>query len=457
MTAYAVHHSAVAATADLALIAAHYSDRPWLQLLDSAAPGHPDHRWQLLVLNPLATLTSHHGQHQLNWRDGRSTETASDLVALQHQLLAELGPRPAHPELPFVGGLVGYWGYDLARQFERLPQQASADLSLPDLAIGLYDQALLLDLQQHQLYALANSDAEAQQLLTEAQQRLSRPAAEHRFQLTAGWRSNLSKAQYLERFVRVQQHLRDGDCYQVNLAQRFSAPFSGSPWAAYARLRQANGAPFGAYIQLPQGSVLCLSPERFLQLKGKQLTTRPIKGTRPRVEDPAQEQAVMAELASSTKERAENVMIVDLLRNDLGKVAEPGSVHVPELFTVERYPYVYHLVSTVSARLATGHSGLTALRACFPGGSITGAPKLRAMSVIDALEPQRRNLYCGAILYLSACGHMDSNIAIRTALCCDGQIHVWGGGGLVIDSDGEAEYRETLDKLARILPLLEQP
>lgn len=457
MTAYAVRHTAVAAAADLALIAAHHRDRPWLQLLDSAAPGHPDHRWQLLVLNPLATLTSHHGQHQLSWRDGRSAAPATDVVALQHQLLAELGRRPAHPILPFVGGLVGYWGYDLARQFERLPQQAQADLPLPDLAMALYDQALLLDLQQHQLYAVASSDTEAQQLLAEATRLLSQPAPECRFQLTAGWRSNLSKSQYLERFARVQQHLVDGDCYQVNLAQRFSAPFTGSPWAAYGRLRQANGAPFGAFIQLPQGSVLCLSPERFLQLDGDRLTTRPIKGTRPRVEDPAQEQAVVAELASSTKERAENVMIVDLLRNDLGKVAEPGSVSVPELFTVERYPYVYHLVSTVSARLAAGHSGLSALRACFPGGSITGAPKLRAMSVIDALEPQRRSVYCGSILYLSACGHMDSNIAIRTALCCDGQIHVWGGGGLVVDSDGEAEYRETLDKLARILPVLEQP
>ncbi len=457
MTAYAVHHIAVSDHADLALIAAHYSARPWLQLLDSAAPGHPDHRWQILVVSPLATLTSHHGQHQLAWRYGRSTEPVTDLVAQQQQLLAEFGPRQPHPDLPFVGGLVGYWSYDLARQFERLPQQASADMPLPDLAVALYDQALLLDLQQHQLYAVANSEAEAQQLLAEAQQLLNHPAPKCHFQLTAGWRSNLSKAEYLERFDRVQQHLLDGDCYQVNLAQRFSAPFTGSPWAAYARLRQANGAPFGAYIQLPQGSVLCLSPERFLQLAGDRLTTRPIKGTRPRVGDPQQEQAVMAELASSTKERAENVMIVDLLRNDLGKVAEPGSVHVPELFTVERYPYVYHLVSTVSAKLAAGHSGLSALRACFPGGSITGAPKLRAMSVIDALEPQRRSVYCGSILYLSACGHMDSNIAIRTALCCDGQIHVWGGGGLVVDSDGEAEYRETLDKLARILPLLEQP
>ena len=190
MTAYAVRHIAVAATADLAQLAAHHSDRPWLQLLDSAAPGHPDHRWQLLVVDPLATLTSHQGQHQLNWRDGRSTATATDLVDLQHQLLAELGQRPAHPLLPFVGGLVGYWGYDLARQFERLPQQAQADLPLPDLAMALYDQALLLDLQQHQLYAVASSDSEAQLLLTAALQQLSQPVPERHFRLAASWRSN---------------------------------------------------------------------------------------------------------------------------------------------------------------------------------------------------------------------------------------------------------------------------
>lgn len=451
--AYHIASALLADGQDLTHICRHFAAEPWCQLLDSAAPGHPHHRWQILVRQPSAWLQSRDGQHQL-WRDGQLHTVTGDPLPLLASLQPPTAP-PPHPLLPFIGGLLGYWGYDLARQFEHLPSQHAADLPLPDLAMGYYEHALLLDLQQQQLYALAPTAHEAQQRLDEALDWLQQPAPQPQpFTLSSGWHSNLNRSQYLARFAQVQQHLQAGDCYQINLAQRFSAHYQGAEWHAYLRLRQANGAPFGAYLRLAAGAVLCFSPERFLHIDQGQITTRPIKGTRPRVADPEQEQAVMAELAASTKERAENVMIVDLLRNDLGKVAAPGSVTVPELFAVERYPYVYHLVSTVSARLAAGRSALDALRACFPGGSITGAPKIRAMTIIDALEPQRRNLYCGSIAYLSNCGRMDSNIVIRTALCCDGQIHVWGGGGLVVDSDGEREYQETLDKLARILPLL---
>lgn len=452
-TNYQIASAPLAAGQDLTQICRHFAAEPWCQLLDSAAPGHPHHRWQILVRQPSAWLQSTNGQHQL-WRDGQLQSLSGDLLPLLASLQPAT-PQPPHPLLPFVGGLIGLWGYDLARQFEHLPSQHEADLPLPDLAMAYYPQALLLDLAQQQLYTVAPTAAKAEQGLNEALALLKQPAPPAQpFKLTSHWQSNLSRSQYLERFAQVQQHLQAGDCYQINLAQRFSARYQGDEWQAYLRLRQANGAPFGAYLRLDSGSVLCFSPERFLHIEQGTITTRPIKGTRPRVQDPAQEQEVMAELAASTKERAENVMIVDLLRNDLGKVAAPGSVQVPELFAVERYPYVYHLVSTVSAKLAAGKGALDALRACFPGGSITGAPKLRAMSIIDALEPHRRNLYCGSILYLSNCGRMDSNIVIRTALCCDSQIHVAGGGGLVVDSNGAWEYQETLDKLARILPLL---
>jgi para-aminobenzoate synthetase component 1 len=260
---------------------------------------------------------------------------------------------------------------------------------------------------------------------------------------------------YRQAFERVQGYLHAGDCYQVNLARRFGIRYHGDPWDAYLRLRAISPAPFGAYLALPFADILSTSPERFLALRQGRVETRPIKGTRPRRQDAAAARAARAALRRSPKDRAENVMIVDLLRNDLGKVCRTGSVRVDALFELESYASVHHLVSSIRGRLRDGVEAVDLLRACLPGGSITGAPKRRAVQIIDELEPQRRGVYCGAIGYISDDGDMDTNIAIRTAVCADGELSYWAGGGLVADSAPDAEFEETLHKAAPLLKLIE--
>jgi para-aminobenzoate synthetase component 1 len=255
-------------------------------------------------------------------------------------------------------------------------------------------------------------------------------------------------------FARIQRYITAGDCYQVNLAQRFSAPVAGDSWLAFQALRRLNPAPYSAYLNHPACRVLSSSPERFLEVRGGRVETKPIKGTRPRAAAPEADSALARELSESLKDRAENLMIVDLLRNDLGKVCAPGSVAVPRLFGLESFATVHHLVSTVIGRLADGLDAVALLRGAFPGGSITGAPKLRSMEIIEELEPHRRGLYCGAIGWLGFNGDMDTNIAIRTLVASEGEMRFWAGGGIVADSHADAEYQECLDKAAAMLRLL---
>jgi para-aminobenzoate synthetase component 1 len=289
--------------------------------------------------------------------------------------------------------------------------------------------------------------------------RFSAPAAERArlpFHITAPLASNLTREAYARRFRRVIDFIQAGDCYQINLAQRFSAPAAGDPWLAYQALRIVNPAPYSAYLRTPQGVVLSASPERFLHLRDGMVETRPIKGTRARVGHPRLDAERVAELQASAKDRAENVMIVDLLRNDLSKNCITGSVKVPRLFEVESFATVHHLVSTVTGTLRTDRDALDLLRGCFPGGSITGAPKRRAMQIIEELEPQRRGVYCGAIGYIGCDGNMDLNIAIRTLVFSGGSVRLWAGGGIVADSQLDEEYQETFDKAAAMLKLLQQ-
>lgn len=265
----------------------------------------------------------------------------------------------------------------------------------------------------------------------------------------------MTRSEYASALRRIKRYIRNGDCYQVNFAQRFSVPATGDPLQLYKGLRRFNPAPFGAFLNTPYGQILSSSPERFLRVRGDQVETRPIKGTLARATDPAQDRARINALRHSAKDRAENVMIVDLLRNDLGKTCAFGSIQVSELFAVESFARVHHLVSTVRGRLAPGQNALSVLRGCFPGGSITGAPKLRAMEIIEELEPQRRGVYCGAIGYVGFDGGMDTNVAIRTLVHSQELTRFWAGGGIVADSDPQAEYQETLDKAAAILDLLQ--
>ena len=429
--------------------------RHWAVFLDSGRPGSARGRFDILSAAPRATLMTQGLETEIRDPDGTRL-SLDDPFALLRECL---GPRrPAIPGLPFQGGAIGYFAYDLGRRLERLPSLAADEEPLPDMAIGLYDWALVVDHVRRRTTLVARDAALAQywreRLEATSDQPRPLPAGDG-FSVLGPIRSNLSASAYRLAFEGIASYLLEGDCYQVNLAQRFTAPAEGDAWPAYRRLRAANPVPFGAYLALPQCRILSISPERFLRLRGDRVETKPIKGTRPRGRDAAEDARAIASLLHSPKDRAENLMIVDLLRNDLGKVCAIGSVRVPRLFAVETYARVHHLVSTVRGRLAPGRDATDLLRACFPGGSITGAPKRRAMEIIDELEPHRRGVYCGAIGYLGYDGAMDTNIAIRTLVHANGIAHVWAGGGIVADSDPEAEYRETYHKAAPLLDLLE--
>ena len=426
--------------------------QPWAMLLSSGHADHSDNRFDILTADPRATLVTQ-GDITLIADASGTIESREDPLLLLQQQCDALGITPtASADLPFQGGALGLFGYDLGRRFERLPQRAHADLSTPDMAVGIYDWALIADHHRQTLTLLTWQDIEARAAwLSQWPARQAVP-----FTLTSRWQSSLSYDEYAARFAAVQAYIQAGDCYQVNLAQRFQASYQGDEWQAFCALNSANRAPFSAFLRLPNSAILSLSPERFLSLNQKQIETRPIKGTRPRCADPIADRQQADALRHAEKDRAENLMIVDLLRNDIGRVAVPGSVSVPELFKVEPFPAVHHLVSTVRAQLPDALQATDLLRACFPGGSITGAPKIRAMEIIDELEPQRRNAWCGTIGYLSLCGRMDTSITIRTLIAEGQQLYCAAGGGIVADSEPDAEYQETLDKVSRILPALEQ-
>ncbi len=424
-------------------------EAPGAVLLDAGRPIATRGRYDLLSAWPLAELAPLAGE-SANRFFARLREAPGSLGAAQ---------LPAPYELPFAGGLLGYLGYDLGRRIEHLPEHARDDLGLPLRAVGLYAWALISDHQAgtSQLVfhpALAADERERQRLIALFEAAHDGDALPP-FRLGAPFRPNLSRDQYREALERVHNYIQAGDCYQVNYSQRFRAPCSGSPWPAYRALREACPTPFAGYLRLADGAILSLSPERFLKLGKGKVETRPIKGTRPRGKTPEEDMALAASLLASPKDRAENLMIVDLLRNDIGRSCQPGSVRVPELFALESYPNVHHLVSSVTGELAPGKDALDLLEGSFPGGSITGAPKIRAMQIIDELEPSRRGIYCGSLFYLDVRGEMDSSIAIRTLLVRDGQVSCWGGGGIVADSNWEDEYQETLNKVRVLLRTLE--
>ena len=420
---------------------------PGAVLLDSGRPSTERGRYDLMSAWPLAELSL------------QPNESGRDFLQRLRDNLNQLGRAvlPAPYELPFAGGLIGYLSYDFGRQLEQLPALSRDDLQLPDAQLGLYAWALISDHQQASSQLVFHPSLEASerqrliQLFSQPTQVLSAP-----FSLKQPMRPDISAEQYEQALERIQRYIQAGDCYQVNYTQRFSAQCEGDAWSAYCALRAACPTPFSGFMSLGQDNAIAsLSPERFVRVSQNQVETRPIKGTRPRGKNPAEDAANAAELLASPKDRAENLMIVDLLRNDLGRTCRIGSVSVPELFTLESYPNVHHLVSSVVGELAEGKDALDLIGDSFPGGSITGAPKIRAMQIIDELEPTRRSLYCGSLLYLDVRGEMDSSIAIRSLLIKDGRVSCWGGGGIVADSDWQAEYQESITKVKVLLDTLQ--
>jgi para-aminobenzoate synthetase component 1 len=431
-----------------------YADLDWAVLLDSGRTRCQSGRYDIFAAEPFVTLTTRGSVTEIRRQDGVSVSEDDPLSLLQD----ELGDAAdTDTELPFVGGAIGYFAYDLGRRFERWDELAEDDIGMPELAVGLYDWAVIVDHLEQRCWLVGQGrDDKTFDRWHELEFELgSTMATTHQpLQVVDGISCNLDRQAYDDAFHKIKGHIRDGDCYQVNLTQRFTAHVVGSSWSAYERLRLENPAPYSAYLNLPFGQILSSSPERFLGVRDGRVVTQPIKGTRPRGATAERDRILSDELRASEKDRAENVMIVDLLRNDIGRNCIGGSVKVTSLYDVQTFANVHHLVSTVEGDLAPGRDALDVLRGSFPGGSITGAPKVRAMQIIEECEPQRRGIYCGAIGYIGFDGAMDTNIAIRTLLRRGESIHAWAGGGIVADSDADLEYQECLDKASGLLTVL---
>jgi para-aminobenzoate synthetase component 1 len=432
--------------------------RPWAVYLDSGHPGSSYGRYDILAADPFITLTTCGGSTEIRERSGVHASQEDPFALLKGVLLRfPHANSKAIDFLPFSGGAIGYFGYDLARRLEQLPVIAVDAELMPEMAVGIYDWAVVIDHQIRKawLVGLGNdvlTQQNWQQLLTLFSELGETLTAS--FSVISPVTSNMDEKRYGYAFHRVQDYIHAGDCYQVNLAQRFAAHAEGESWIAFQQLRRISPAPFSAYFNTLSAQILSASPERFLSVRDGEVETRPIKGTRPRSSDAAQDMANAEDLRTSLKDRAENLMIVDLLRNDIGKNCAIGSVKADRLFELESFSNVHHLVSTVTGNLALGRHAIDLLRGCFPGGSITGAPKLRAMEIIEELEPYRRGVYCGAIGYVGFNGNMDTSIAIRTAVFSKNTIRFWAGGGIVADSELAKEYRETLDKASCMLQLM---
>jgi para-aminobenzoate synthetase component 1 len=467
---------------------------PYRLFLDSAARGTRLGRYSFLTADPVAVVRSKGTRIEcVDLPDGAPRSVAGDALDAVRALLAPHAAAPVPGLPPFQGGAAGYLAYDWGRTLERVPAPRYDDLALPDVIFGVYDWVLAWDHLASRAWLISTglpakspvarsrraadrADQVGQRLgsdrsvepiapRTAGMQLPARgvPAPSHLIEGDSrvprlGLRSSFTHGDYLDAVARVREYIFAGDIFQANLSQRFEAPLDESPWAFYRRLRTSNAAPFAAYLDFPEAVVLSASPERFLRVDiDRQVETRPIKGTRPRGLGPEHDAALGQALSESSKDRAENLMIVDLMRNDLSRVCEPGTVRVSELFALERHATVHHLVSSVVGVLAPGVDALDLLRATFPGGSITGAPKVRAMEIIAELEPSQRGVYCGSVGYWSVTGALDTSIAIRTAVALGERVYFSAGGAVVADSNPEQEYRETLDKARGLIDALARP
>jgi para-aminobenzoate synthetase component 1 len=436
-------------------------------LLRSNSFDSPQARYSFVAANPFLILKSFGSRCEIIQSAIGNRQSAIhfgnpwhilDALMLRYELLDEI-------DLPFpLGGAFGYWGYDLKNFSEpKLPRRAVNDLELPDCRVGFYDSLVVFDHRLGNVCIVStglNADGSRSETRAKAQLEFWAAATSRRFPTTrhvASFQSadlsahskitsNVSRADFISAVERAQKYICAGDIYQVNLSQRLTAQSHFSGWNFFEKLSAVSPAPFSAFLDCGEFEIASSSPEQFLRMSGSQIISRPIKGTRPRAADPTRDLQLAHELQTSAKELSELVMITDLLRNDLGKVCEFGSVQVPELAKLEKFAQVQHLVSTIDGRLKKDVTHFAAFASCFPGGSITGAPKFRAMEIIDELEPVSRGPYCGAIGYLGFNRESQLNIAIRTAICAQGKIHFNVGAGIVADSNPEAEYEETLAK-----------
>lgn len=430
---------------------------PYSLLLDSSDKNHAKSRYSFVMCKPIETICVKDGEITVtNWEQNL-TFTGDPFTALKSRMDSWVKDATHIPNMPpFQGGIAGMFGYDLGRYLEEMPQLAQGNTRIPDMAVGIYDQVLAHDalLRKTYIFTHARNESEAAKKCDFLIEQFSQEYDAPKYQSTSlDWTSNFKKDQYIKQIQKVIDYIHDGDVFQANLAQRFDAnlPDGFDPFIHYLHMREVNPAPFSAYMNIGDIKISSASPERFVTLQDKQVETCPIKGTRPRVSNREEDRANRQSLQSSEKDNAENTMIVDLMRNDLSRVCKAHSIKVTGLCQLETFTKVHHLVSTIKGTLEENKDAIDLLRACFPGGSITGAPKIRAMELIEELEPTRRGAYCGSIGYIGFDGTTDTNILIRTLTYDNSQISLQVGGGIVSDSKPEDEYQETLDKAEAVL------
>lgn len=422
--------------------------------LDSSDKNSPHSRFSFIGFSPMETIIHRNGKTEIKTSEFELMFRENPFQVIEKRLNTwrDIIKISNKSSLPFTNGAVGYFSYELARFFEKLPNLARDDMNVPDMAIGIYDQVLGFDLKKKKTYfcVIANDSKSADARLNRVNAKLNNFKHHIPNSHRPEWSRHKTRAEYKDDIQTVINYIHSGDVFQVNLTQKFTTevPEYFNAYSHYLSLRKVNPAPFSAFFRMSDVVLSSSSPERFLKVSGDQVETRPIKGTAPDNED-------ASKLLASVKDRAENTMIVDLLRNDLSKVCLANSVQVPELCVVESYSGLHHLVSSVTGTLKPGKTSLDTLAACFPGGSITGAPKIRAMEIIEELEPTRRGAYCGSIGYIGLDGTMDMNIAIRTLVYKGNQISLSVGGGIIADSDLESEYQETLVKARKIFESFE--
>ena len=429
--------------------------RPYSFFLDSVNDPKKLGRYSFIGCDPFLVFKSKGDNITLAWSDGSKEELRANPFTALKELFSRYASKSVKG-IPFIGGGVGYFSYDLKAFIEELPERAKDDLGIPDCVFGFYDSVVICDNLTKRSYlsnlGIANR---SQQVLRDIVKKASSHGRQETSPVSFGpLRSNFSKSSYISAVNKAKRYIKSGDIYQVNISQRFQTSITGDPFDLYLRLRNCSPAPFAAYLDCGDVTILSSSPERFLYKNGNYIETRPIKGTRPRGADASEDLRLARELMDSGKDMAEHIMIVDLERNDLGRICRYGSVAPTESTIIERYANVFHLVSTVAGKLKEGVGPIDCLLATFPGGSITGAPKIRSMEIIDSLESVRRSIYTGAIGYVGFDGNMDTSIVIRTFIAKGKELYFQVGGGIVADSDPENEYEETLHKAAGLMQAL---
>jgi aminodeoxychorismate synthase component I len=448
----------------------HIANGPYSFLMESVKGTESTARYSFVGTDPFLILRTKGSRAEIN-RQGRSETIQGLPFTILKNLLDEISTPKTEGLPPFFGGAVGLFSYDLVRFFEKLPRKAVDDLDCPDLMLMFVDTVIAFDHEQKTAQIIytppqnhvLNTDRKA--LLEEGLSKIAQieerltvpvqsPSRKQDSMPIVQPESNFTKAQYIQMVRRCKDYIASGDIYQANLSQRFSVPFRQNPWSLYKVLREINPSPFAGFLQMGDLQLVSASPERLIRLQGGVLETRPIAGTRPRGGSFREDQGMTIDLLASEKERAEHLMLVDLERNDLGKVCRYGTVQVDEFMVTEQYSHVIHIVSNIRGELLPDKHGLDVIRAVFPGGTITGVPKIRCMEIIEELEPVVRGPYTGSFGYISLAGEMDLNLIIRTFVIKNNRAYIQVGGGIVADSEPEREYQETLYKAEALLDAL---